>query len=101
MDGPSEIAVGGPDFSFRKRADGGFTITQRGAVNAPIVLDHLLIGRKYLPALRSQRHLLRISFGGDLSRLSLARRGAVGPIPVRARRTMDPPVDTQSSGSAT
>jgi glycine/D-amino acid oxidase-like deaminating enzyme len=35
MEGPTEIAVGGPDFSFRKRLDGGFTIAQRGAVSAP------------------------------------------------------------------
>ncbi len=39
MDGPTEIAVGGPDFSFRKRLDGGYTITQRGALFAPLMLD--------------------------------------------------------------
>ena len=40
----TEIAVGAPDFSFRKHRDGGFIITQRGALDAPLTLDHLLIG---------------------------------------------------------
>ncbi|ARR55198.1 D-amino-acid oxidase [Rhizorhabdus wittichii DC-6] len=95
MDGPTEIAVGGPDFSFRKRADGGFTITQRGGLGAPLMLDHLLIGRRYLPALRSQRHFLRISLGKDFfSDLALPRRWkGKGISPFERVRTMDPPTD--------
>lgn len=94
MEGPTEIAVGGPDFSFRKRADGGFTITQRGGLDAPLMLDHLLIGRHYIPALRSQRHFLRISLGkAFLQDLALPRRWkAGGPSPFEKIRTMDPPV---------
>lgn len=57
--------MGGPDFSFRKRFDGGYTITQRGALGAPLMLDHLLIGLRYLHMLRGQRQLLRISLGSD------------------------------------
>jgi len=94
MDGPTEIAVGGPDFSFRKRADGGFTITQRGGLDAPLMLDHLLIGRHYIPALRSQRHFLRISFGKAFFQdLALPRRWkGSGTSPFEKIRTMDPPV---------
>jgi len=93
--GPSDIAVGGPDFSFRKRLDGGYTITQRAAVKAPITLDHLLIGRRYLPVLRHQRNLLRISLGAEFFRdLQLARRWSADDItPFEKVRTMDPPVD--------
>lgn len=93
MDGPTDIAVGGPDFSFRKRADGGFTITQRGGLDAPLMLDHLLIGRQYLPALRSQRHFLRISLGKDFfSDLSMPRRWkGSSKSPFERIRTMDPP----------
>lgn len=102
MEGPTDIAVGGPDFSFRKRADGGFTITQRGGLGAPLMLDHLLIGRRYLPALASQRHFLRISLGRDFfSDLALPRRWkATGTSPFEKVRTMDPPTDEGLNGEA-
>lgn len=63
MEGPTDIAVGAPDFSFRKHQDGGFIITQRGALDAPLTLDHALLGLRYLPTLRGQRDFLRISLG--------------------------------------
>ena len=74
MKGPTHISVGGPDFSFRKHQDGGYIITQRSALNAPLTLDHLLIGWKYARQLRDQYKFLRISLGADFSRdLSLGR----------------------------
>jgi glycine/D-amino acid oxidase-like deaminating enzyme len=95
MDGPSDIAVGGPDFSFRKRLDGGYTITQRGALDAPLSLDHLLIGRQYMSSLRHQRSVLRIGLGSHFFRdLGLARRwGGRKPSPFEKVRTMDPPAN--------
>lgn len=95
MDGPTDIAVGGPDFSFRKRHDGGYTITQRGAVNSPIVLDHLLLGHRFLPVLKHQRHLLRISLGkAFIDDLKLSRRWkATDSSPFENVRVMDPEVD--------
>lgn len=75
MEGPTDIAVGGPDFSFRKHQDGGFIVTQRGALDAPLTLDHLLIGWRYLSQLRAQRSFLRPSLGKEfLNDLGLARR---------------------------
>ncbi len=68
MEGPTHISVGGPDFSFRKHQDGGYIITQRSALNAPLTLDHLLIGWKYARQLRDQYKFLRISLGADFSR---------------------------------
>lgn len=95
MDGPTEIAVGGPDFSFRKRSDGGYTVTQRGALGAPLMLDHLLIGMRYLHMLRHQRSLLRISFGKDfLQDIKMPRRwGPKSISPFEHIRTMDPQAD--------
>lgn len=95
MDGPTEIAVGGPDFSFRKRADGGFTICQRGAVGSPLVLDHALLGMRYLPMFREGRSQLRISFGKEFFEdLRLARRwSASSATPFEKVRTMDPRVN--------
>jgi glycine/D-amino acid oxidase-like deaminating enzyme len=102
MEGPTDIAVGGPDFSFRKRLDGGFTIAQRGAVSAPLLLDHLLIGARYLPVLRSQRHLLRISLGKAFFQdLALARRWkGDSTSPFERVRVMDPPADAAINAEA-
>lgn len=102
MDGPTEIAVGAPDFSFRKRHDGGYTITQRGALVAPLMLDHLLIGHRYLSTLRAQWKNVRISFGRDLLRdLSLARRWSGDRAsPFELVRTLDPPVNDALNAEA-
>ncbi len=93
MKGPTQIAVGGPDFSFRKRHDGGYTITQRGAMPTPLTLDHLLIGTRYIPMLRAQWANVRLSLGkAFLSDLALPRRwSARGTSPFERVRTLDPP----------
>jgi len=95
MEGPTDISVGGPDFSFRKHQDGGFIITQRSALNAPLTLDHLLIGWRYLGQLREQGGVLRMSLGREFFEdLALARRwGANSRSPFEKVRTLDPRVN--------
>ena len=92
MQGPTEIAVGGPDFSFRKHIDGGFIITQRGALDAPLTLDHALLSKLYLPQFRAQRNVLRVSFGKPFFKdLALARRWSDSSVtPFERIRTQDP-----------
>ncbi|MCA1177861.1 MULTISPECIES: NAD(P)/FAD-dependent oxidoreductase [unclassified Pantoea] len=92
LEGPANIAVGAPDFSFRKHQDGGFIITQRGALDAPITLDHLLIGTRYMPQLRQARDNLRISLGKYFMKdLALARRWRSDRrSPFEQVRTLDP-----------
>lgn len=92
MEGPTDIAVGGPDFSFRKHQDGGYIITQRGKLDAPVTLDHLLIGHKYLDQLRTQRSFLNISMGSYFFKdLGLSRRwNAKNRTPFEKVRTNDP-----------
>lgn len=92
LEGPANIAVGAPDFSFRKHQDGGFIITQRGALDAPITLDHLLIGTRYMPQLRQARDNLRISLGKYFVKdLALARRWRSDRrSPFEQVRTLDP-----------
>lgn len=89
---PTDIAVGGPDFSFRKRLDGGVTICQRGAVGSPLVADHARLGMKYLPMFREGRSMLRISLGREfIEDLRLARRWSPDDVtPFEKVRTMDP-----------
>ncbi|MBR7890034.1 FAD-binding oxidoreductase [Marinomonas sp. A79] len=75
MEGPTNIAVGGPDFSFRKHKDGGYIITQRGKLDAPITLDHMLVGHRYIGQLKTQRDFLNVSLGRYFFRdLALSRR---------------------------
>ncbi|WP_017348156.1 NAD(P)/FAD-dependent oxidoreductase [Pantoea sp. A4] len=95
MEGPTDIAVGAPDFSFRKHQDGGFIITQRGALDAPLTLDHALLGMQYLPQLRAARDNLRIGIGRHSFRdLTLSRRwGAQSRTPFEQVRVMDPKVN--------
>jgi len=92
LEGPSNIAVGAPDFSFRKHQDGGFIVTQRGALDAPLTLDHLLIGSRYLPQLRQARDNLRISLGKFFVKdLAMARRWrATQETPFERVRTLNP-----------
>lgn len=95
MDGPTDIAVGGPDFSFRKHQDGGYIITQRGKLDAPVTLDHLLIGSKYLDQLRTQRSFLKISFGCTFFKdIALGRRWKSGSVsPFEKVRVNNPDVN--------
>lgn len=102
MEGPTEIAVGAENFSFRKRMDGGFTLTQRGRLEAPLTPDHLQIGLRYLGQLRSQRGVLKIGLGREFFRQArLARRwGPQDVSPFEEIRTMDPPANVAINAEA-
>lgn len=92
MQGPTDTAVGGPNFSFRKHQDGGYIITQRGKLDAPFMLDHLLVGHRYLDQLRTQRSFLNIGFGKPFFRdLAMKRRWKSTQVtPFEQVRTNDP-----------
>lgn len=92
MQGPTEIAVGGPDFSFRKHIDGGYIIMQRGRLDAPLTLDHLLVGRHFVGQLKSSRDYLNIALNKYfLDDLRLARRWSDTDVsPFEKVRTTDP-----------
>ncbi len=95
MEGPTDAAVGASNFSFRKRQDGGYTVIQRGAFGVPLTLDHLLIGRRYLPTLKANPGGARLSFGRFFFEdLKLARRWKAGRTsPFERERTMNPSAD--------
>ncbi|RDL45533.1 D-amino-acid oxidase [Marinomonas piezotolerans] len=102
MEGPTDIAVGGPDFSFRKHQNGGYIITQRGKLDAPVTLDHLLIGHKYLDQLKHQRSFLKVSFGSTFFKdLALGRKwNANAASPMEKVRVNNPPVNHQLNQDA-
>lgn len=102
LQGPCDITVGAPDFSFRKRLDGGFTISHRGILSAPLTLDSLLLGRRYLGALRGQWQNLQPSIGRELfDDLLLRRRWRADQVsPFERVRTLDPPADPRVNAEA-
>ncbi|MEL0637540.1 FAD-binding oxidoreductase [Marinomonas sp. TI.3.20] len=102
MEGPTDIAVGGPDFSFRKHQDGGFIITQRGRLDAPIILDHFKIGLKYKDQLRSSRGFLKVSFGKEFFKdLSMPRHwNGTNSSPFEHNRVREPKVNHELNKDA-
>ena len=97
-----ETAVGAPDFSFRKHRNGGFIITQRGALDAPLTLDHLRIGLRYLEPLKAEKDNLCISFGKyfweDLQRKRRWKSNQITPF--EHMRIMDPAPNEKLNGDA-
>ncbi len=102
MQGPTEIAVGAPDFSFRKHKDGGFIITQRGKLDAFLTLDHLLLAKQYMPQFRAQRSVLNVSLGKYFfNDLALARRWSANRIsPFERVRVQDPAANPRLNNDA-
>jgi glycine/D-amino acid oxidase-like deaminating enzyme len=92
LDGPTDIAIGGPNFSFRKHDDGGYIITQRARLEAPLSLDHLLVGHRYLKQLRTQGGALDVSLSRYfLDDLALKRKWRNDQIsPFEKVRTLNP-----------
>lgn len=102
MAGPTDIAVGAPDFSFRQHMDGGYIIMQRGAMDAPLTLDHLLIGMQFLPQLKASRGYLRVGLGMYFLRdLMLSRKWASSDTtPFEKIRAMNPKVNKSLNAQA-
>lgn len=95
FDGPTDIAVGASNFSFRKRSDGGYTIMQRGAMNAPLTLDHIKLGLKYIPALKANKGLVRPEFNSFFfEELAYPNRWKANDrSPFEMKRSQNPPVN--------
>ncbi len=64
LGGAPETSVGGADFAFRKRIDGGYTVARRGATISSITPDSFRLLPDFLPALWSQRRELRVRVDG-------------------------------------
>ena len=74
LDGPTEGAVGGSDFAFRKRLDGGYTVARRNANVAEIVPDSFRFLPDFAPMLPTSRHELRFRIGRTFLHEWRARR---------------------------
>lgn len=92
LPGLPDIAVGGSDFAFRKRQDGGYTVVQRNANIAEIVPDSFRLFLDFAPALKAQWHELRLRVGGRLlEEWRTPRRWRLDEMsPFERVRTLDP-----------
>jgi glycine/D-amino acid oxidase-like deaminating enzyme len=66
LDGGPEISATGGQFGYRKRMDGGYTVSTVGARLVDIVPDSFRLFRRYLPAMRIHWKKLRFRVGRRL-----------------------------------
>jgi glycine/D-amino acid oxidase-like deaminating enzyme len=92
LEGLPEYAVGAGDFAFRKRLDGGYTIAQRNANEAPIVPDSFRLFFDFIPALRTQWHELRLRVNNRfIEEWRIPRQWSLDEAtPFETVRTLDP-----------
>ncbi|MBW6398249.1 FAD-binding oxidoreductase [Roseomonas sp. HJA6] len=60
---PPDCAVGASNFSFRRRQDGGFTVSRRNASIAEIVPDSFRLFADFLPTMRQSFREMRLRIG--------------------------------------
>jgi glycine/D-amino acid oxidase-like deaminating enzyme len=64
MPGGPDLSAGASDFAFRKRLDGGYTVTRRNASIADLVPDSFRLALDFAPALVKSWKELRFRIGG-------------------------------------
>lgn len=89
--GPDCAALG-PDYAFRRRADGGYTITRGLSVTADIVPDSFRFLRDFLPLLQLERKSVKIAMSRrTVDEIRMKRRWAADEItPFEVTRVLDP-----------
>jgi glycine/D-amino acid oxidase-like deaminating enzyme len=92
LNGPPETAVAGPDFAFRKRADGGYTVARRNRYEAHVVPDSFRLLAQFLPSMIANKREYRIRmFGRFREEARIPRRwGLDQASPFEATRVLDP-----------
>ena len=91
MAGP-EMTVGGHDWAFRKRADGGYTIAQRNNMLTPIVPDSFRLLPQFGASFLQNRRELKLRLDGRfLAEWRTKRRWALDEVsPFEDERVLDP-----------
>ena len=86
------MPVGGGDFAFRRRLDGGYTVAVRNANVVPIVPDSFRLFRDFFPSLTTSWRELTLRIDGRFTtELKMPRRWALDDItPFERIRTLDP-----------
>ncbi|MEM7177061.1 MAG: FAD-binding oxidoreductase [Pseudomonadota bacterium] len=92
VEGGPEPALKHPDFSIRKRQDGGYTVATTSRNVCPIVPNSFRYFRQFLPALRMDYRNLQFRLGAEFFReLTAKRRWAMDEVsPFEETRVLDP-----------
>jgi glycine/D-amino acid oxidase-like deaminating enzyme len=92
LSGAPEVSAGASDFAFRKRLDGGYTVTRRNASIADIVPDSFRLGLDFVPAMIKSWKELRFRIGGRfVTEWNTKRRWQLDETtPFEQVRTLDP-----------
>lgn len=92
ISGVPELAIAGPDFAFRKRADGGYTVARRNKYEAHVVPDSFRLLKQFLPTMIETRHEYRIRpFGRYREEARIPRRWRLDDTsPFERTRVLDP-----------
>ncbi len=92
LDGPPELAVAGPDFAFRKRRDGGYTVARRNMYEAFVVPDSFRLLPKFFSAAIRQRKEYRLRLAGRFrEEARIPRHWTMDEAsPFEANRVLDP-----------
>jgi glycine/D-amino acid oxidase-like deaminating enzyme len=95
LDGGPEISATGGRFGYRKRLDGGYTVSTLGVRTVDIVPDSLRLFRQYLPTVQIHWKKLRFRIGQRfLEEWRVPRRWALDEAsPFEAVRVLDPEPD--------
>ena len=86
LDGPPELAVAGPDFAFRKRKDGGYTVARRNKYEAFVVPDSFRLLPQFLGAAIRTRKEYRLRLVGRFREEARIPRRWSWTKPARSRR---------------
>lgn len=90
MPGP-DVSAAGPDFAFRRRADGGYSVAHGGLSEVAITPDAVRLAGAFLPALRKEWRALRPWLGGFADAARTPRRWADDAIsPFERVRILNP-----------
>lgn len=102
VDAGLDLAINGKDFTCRKRADGGYSVSQLGASVADLTPDSVRLCRQFFPAWLSEKKYLKLRVGKRfLDELRMPTRfGANDVTPFEVHRTLDPAPGMKSIGVA-
>ncbi|HXO03140.1 MAG TPA: FAD-binding oxidoreductase, partial [Stellaceae bacterium] len=95
LDGGPETSASGGRFGYRKRMDGGYTVSTLGVRTIDIVPDSFRLAMDYMPAMRVHWKKLRFRFGSRFAEeWRMKRRWSLDEAtPFEAVRTLDPVAD--------
>ncbi|MGN6578684.1 MAG: NAD(P)/FAD-dependent oxidoreductase [Bordetella sp.] len=97
-----DMAVNGKDFTVRKRADGGYSVSQLGASVADLTPDSIRLCRQFLAAWMSEKKYLKLRLGRRFfdELMMPVRFGPDAPTPFERHRILDPAPRMKTIGTA-